>query len=56
MLLERFSNYTEGRAALERDLTRCHPEDHVALIRDSAPGWLDGDTILTETSWRAALL
>ena len=56
MLLERFSTYKEGRAALERDLTRCHAEEYVALIRDSGPGWLDGDTVLTETSWSAALL
>jgi acetoin utilization deacetylase AcuC-like enzyme len=56
VLLERYSDYKEGPAAQEGDLTRCHAEAYVALIRDSGPGWLDADTVLTETSWRAALL
>jgi acetoin utilization deacetylase AcuC-like enzyme len=56
VLLERFHNYKKGQAARERDLTRCHTESYVALIRDSEPRWLDGDTILTESSWCAALL
>jgi acetoin utilization deacetylase AcuC-like enzyme len=56
VLLDRFSSYKEGRAAHERDLTRCHTESYVALIRESEPRWLDADTILTESSWPAALL
>jgi acetoin utilization deacetylase AcuC-like enzyme len=56
VLLDRFPDYEPGRAAAERDLTRCHTESYVARIRDSEPGWLDADTILTESSWGAALL
>jgi acetoin utilization deacetylase AcuC-like enzyme len=56
VLLEHFRNYKEGRPAHERDLARCHTDEYVGVVRDSEPRWLDGDTVLTETSWHAALL
>jgi acetoin utilization deacetylase AcuC-like enzyme len=56
VLLEHFQNYKEGCPAHERDLARCHTDEYVGFVRDSEPRWLDSDTVLTETSWRAALL
>ena len=39
----------------EEDVLRCHTPALVELVR-TARGWLDGDTICTETSFEAALL
>ncbi|HWE80818.1 MAG TPA: histone deacetylase [Gaiellaceae bacterium] len=41
--------------ASEADVLRCHTVALVERIR-SAPGWIDGDTICTETTFEAALL
>jgi len=41
--------------ACEADILRCHTQALVDRVR-SAPGWLDADTICTETSFEAALL
>jgi acetoin utilization deacetylase AcuC-like enzyme len=55
-LLEAFP-WTEGRAATEEEILRCHSPAQVELIRSIAePVWLDGDTPATATSFEAALL
>jgi acetoin utilization deacetylase AcuC-like enzyme len=54
VLLERFA-YVECEAATEADVLRCHTPALVERIRRSR-GWLDGDTVCTETSFDAALL
>jgi acetoin utilization deacetylase AcuC-like enzyme len=41
--------------AAEADVLRCHTERLLEQVR-SAPGWLDPDTLCTETSFEAALL
>jgi acetoin utilization deacetylase AcuC-like enzyme len=56
-LLESLDDWTEGRAATEDELLRCHTPAHVERIRTiDAPVWLDGDTPATATTWEAALL
>jgi len=42
-------------SATETDVLRCHTTDLVERVRN-ARGWLDADTICTETSYEAALL
>jgi acetoin utilization deacetylase AcuC-like enzyme len=54
VLHEQFA-FAECGAASEADVLRCHTAALVERIR-SAPGWLDGDTICTETTYEAALL
>jgi acetoin utilization deacetylase AcuC-like enzyme len=54
VLHERFS-FVECEPATEADVLRCHSPELVARVRN-APGWLDADTICTETSYEAALL
>jgi acetoin utilization deacetylase AcuC-like enzyme len=54
VLHERFA-YVECEAATEADVLRCHTPALVERIRRSR-GWLDGDTVCTETSFDAALL
>jgi acetoin utilization deacetylase AcuC-like enzyme len=50
-------DWSEGRAATEEEILRCHTRDHVERIRAvRAPTWLDGDTPASETSFEAALL
>jgi acetoin utilization deacetylase AcuC-like enzyme len=52
-----FGAYSECRAATVDDLGRCHTPAHVERVRSvREPTWLDGDTIASETSWRAAVL
>jgi acetoin utilization deacetylase AcuC-like enzyme len=53
-LHERFS-YRECAPATEDDILRCHTRALLERVR-AAPGWLDVDTICTETSFAAALL
>jgi len=53
-LHERFG-FTECVPASEADVLRCHTADLVELIRTTS-GWLDSDTICTETTYDAALL
>jgi acetoin utilization deacetylase AcuC-like enzyme len=53
-LHERF-DFVECSPATEADVLRCHTPALVERIRDTR-GWLDGDTICTETSFEAALL
>ena len=54
VLLERFA-YVECGPASEEDVLRCHTPALVERVR-SFRGWLDGDTVCTETSYDAALL
>ena len=54
MLHERFS-FTPCAPAAVEDVLRCHSPGLVDLVR-TRRGWLDGDTICTETTYEAALL
>jgi acetoin utilization deacetylase AcuC-like enzyme len=54
VLHERFA-FEECGAATETDVLRCHTAELVEQVRGSR-GWLDGDTICTETTFEAALL
>jgi acetoin utilization deacetylase AcuC-like enzyme len=54
VLHERFEYVTCGPAT-EEDVLRCHTPGLVERVR-SFRGWLDGDTVCTETSYDAALL
>jgi len=54
VLHERFS-FVGCPPARERDVLRCHTAAHVDRIRNGR-GWLDADTICTESSYGAALL
>jgi acetoin utilization deacetylase AcuC-like enzyme len=47
--------FVECRAASEEDVLRCHTPQLLEIVR-STRGWLDPDTICTETSFEAALL
>jgi acetoin utilization deacetylase AcuC-like enzyme len=53
-LHERFA-FVECEPATEADVLRCHTQALVDRIR-STRGWLDPDTVCTETSYEAALL
>jgi acetoin utilization deacetylase AcuC-like enzyme len=53
-LHERFE-YVECAPATEEDVLRCHTAAHVERVR-TFRGWLDADTVCTETSFEAALL
>jgi acetoin utilization deacetylase AcuC-like enzyme len=56
-LHEWFGDFSECREATVADLERCHTAEHVERVRSvREPTWLDGDTVASETSWRAALL
>ena len=54
VLHERFA-FVECEPATEADVLRCHTKALVDQVR-SARGWLDWDTVCTETSYEAALL
>jgi acetoin utilization deacetylase AcuC-like enzyme len=54
VLHERFA-FVECEAAAERDVLRCHTPELVERVRTTR-GWLDPDTVCTETSYEAALL
>jgi acetoin utilization deacetylase AcuC-like enzyme len=54
VLHERFP-FTECAPATEVDVLRCHTPALVERVRTSR-GWLDHDTVCTETSYEAALL
>jgi acetoin utilization deacetylase AcuC-like enzyme len=53
-LHERFP-FVECTPASVDDVLRCHSHDLVARVRDTR-GWIDADTICTETTFDAALL
>jgi acetoin utilization deacetylase AcuC-like enzyme len=54
VLHERFA-FAECEPAAEADVLRCHTPALVERVR-STRGWLDADTVCTETSFAAALL
>ena len=47
--------YATCEPAAEQDVLRCHTPEYVERIR-TARGWLDADTVCTETTFEAALL
>src|SRR3954451_7124440 len=56
-LLERFTTWREAVPAAPADIELCHDPRYVARVAAiGGPPWPDGDTIATETSYRAALL
>src|SRR4051812_31031489 len=56
-LLERFTSWREAVPAAAQDIELCHDPAYVERVGAiDEPTWLDGDTIATETSYRAALL
>jgi acetoin utilization deacetylase AcuC-like enzyme len=54
VLHERF-DFVECVPATEDDILRCHAPALLERVR-AAPGWLDADTVCTETTYEAALL
>ncbi|HUY70999.1 MAG TPA: histone deacetylase [Gaiellaceae bacterium] len=54
VLHERFE-FVECEPAVEADVLRCHTKSLVEKIRGGR-GWLDNDTVCTETTFEAALL
>jgi acetoin utilization deacetylase AcuC-like enzyme len=49
--------WTRGRSARPEDLLRCHTPAHVERIASvERETWLDGDTVVSATSYEAALL
>jgi acetoin utilization deacetylase AcuC-like enzyme len=54
VLHERFG-FAECAPASVEDVLRCHTERLVEQVRDTR-GWIDGDTLCTETTFEAALL
>lgn len=54
VLLERFA-HVECGPGTEEDVLRCHAPELLERVR-TARGWLDPDTICTETTFEAALL
>ncbi len=56
-LLDHFGEWRRGEAASVDDVELCHDPAYVAQVAAvDGPTWLDGDTIATETSYRAALI
>jgi acetoin utilization deacetylase AcuC-like enzyme len=47
--------FVECGPAIDEDVLRCHTSALLELVR-AAPGWVDADTICTETTFEAALL
>ena len=57
MLLEAIPNRTESAPATIEQIELCHTREYIDRVRAvSAPTWLDGDTIASETTFEAALL
>jgi acetoin utilization deacetylase AcuC-like enzyme len=57
VLLEHFTDWTEGRAATDEELLLCHREQHLARIRGlDGFTWLTADTVGSETTFEAAAL
>jgi len=54
-VLQQHFPYVECEPAAEEDVLRCHAPELVERVRTTR-GWLDADTICTETSFDAALL
>ncbi len=57
VLLEAIPNWSEAAKATVEQIELCHARDYIEQVQAlSAPTWLDGDTIASETSFEAALL
>jgi acetoin utilization deacetylase AcuC-like enzyme len=57
VLLESLEKWSEASPATPEQIERCHDRDYIQRVREvSAPTWLDGDTIASETTYEAALL
>ena len=57
VLLEHFTDWTEGRPATEEELLLCHSAEHLARIRGlDGFTWLTADTVGSETTFEAASL
>ena len=57
MLLQRFPDAREGRAASEDELRLCHTAEHISRVRAvTGTEWLDYDTMASETTYEAAAL
>jgi acetoin utilization deacetylase AcuC-like enzyme len=54
VLHERFS-FAECAPATEADVLRCHTSDLLETVR-TTHGWIDADTVCTDTTYEAALL
>jgi acetoin utilization deacetylase AcuC-like enzyme len=49
--------WSQGRAAEEADILRCHTHGYVELVRKTkAPTWIEAETVCSETTYQAALL
>jgi acetoin utilization deacetylase AcuC-like enzyme len=56
-LLTHFAKWQEAGPARPSDVELCHDPGYVALVAAvREPTWLDGDTVATATSFRAALI
>jgi acetoin utilization deacetylase AcuC-like enzyme len=56
-LFEHFGAWLEPAPATSQDVKHCHSTELIDLVRSAeAPRWLDADTLVTETSYEAALL
>ncbi|MDX6402206.1 MAG: hypothetical protein QOF27_2812 [Gaiellaceae bacterium] len=56
-MLEAFPGWTEGRPATVEEVLRCHTREHVQrVLAIDGLGWLDADTVVSETTPQAALL
>ena len=57
VLLDHFSDWTEGRPATDDELLLCHSAEHVERIRGlDGFTWLTADTVGSETTFEAASL
>ena len=57
VLLEHFTDWSEGRAATEDELLLCHTAEHLARIRAlEGRTWLDGDTVGSDSTFEAGSL
>ena len=57
VLLEHFTDWSEGRTATENELELCHSAEHLSHIRAlEGRTWLDGDTVGSESTFEAASL
>jgi len=55
VLHRRFPDFVECAPAGDDDVLRCHTSRLLEQVRDTR-GWIDGDTIATDTTYEAALL
>ena len=55
MLHRRFPGFVECTPASDDDVLRCHTSRLLEQVR-AARGWIDGDTIVSDTTYEAALL